>query len=76
MIRPPPSTGRIDAMTVARLAEQFESSGDALSDALPVAVPDAPPVESQTIIELLATIARLTAKLSITRFRMLPWAAF
>ena len=62
MIRPPPSTGRIDAMTVARLAEQFESSGDALSDALPVvAVPDAPPVESQTIIELLATIARLGA---------------
>ena len=49
-------------MTVARLAEQFESSGDALSDALPVvAVPDAPPVESQTIIELLATIARLGA---------------
>jgi hypothetical protein len=33
-----------------------------LSDALPVvAVPDAPPVESQTIIELLATIARLGA---------------
>ena len=49
-------------MTVARLAEQFESSRDALSDALPVvAVPDAPPVESQTIIELLATIARLGA---------------
>jgi hypothetical protein len=40
------------------LAEQFEGAS---SEASPVAAPDAPPVESQTIIELLATIARLSA---------------
>jgi hypothetical protein len=54
------------------LAEQFEGAS---SEASPVAVPDTPPVESQTIVERLA-ISRPTAKLSITRFRMLPWAAF
>jgi hypothetical protein len=44
-------------MTVARLAEQFEHSGEALPDV----VPDVVPV---TIAELLATVARLTARVA------------
>jgi hypothetical protein len=47
-------------MPLARgLVAQFDS--DDLSEPLPVVAPGAP-VESQTITELLATIARLTAR--------------
>jgi hypothetical protein len=60
-------------MIARGVAEQFESSGDDLPEAVPVAVPDAP-IESQTISELRATVAQLTARVAELELPPERWA--
>jgi hypothetical protein len=50
-------------MPVARVAKQFKASGD-LTEALLVVMPDALPVEPETIAGLRATIAAVNARIA------------
>ena len=72
----PQSTGRIDAMPIAYLAEQFEFPGN-LPETLPDVAPEAPAVG--TVAELLVTVATLqiaNAKLLAERRPSVPdWMA-